>query len=178
MKEFFYKRFAYIGPVLLAVLVALDQWTKALAVSNLKGKQPFVILEGVFEFYYFENTGAAWGMLKDKQIFFYILTALFCGLVFFEIYRLYKKKRFTPFVYTLIFMAAGAIGNFIDRLRMKYVVDFLYFKLIDFPIFNIADCYITLSVIVMMLLMFFYYSEEEFDDMIPFFAGKKKKELE
>ena len=81
-----------------------------------------------------------------------------------------------PFNYTLILVLAGALGNFIDRVLNQFVVDFIYVKLIDFPIFNLADCYITISVVILVLLMFFYYSDEEFDRMIPLFSGKKKKE--
>ena len=176
MKQFFYKYFAIIASVIFVVLVAFDQWTKALAVSNLKGQEPFVIWDGVFEFHYFENTGAAWGMLKNQQIFFYILTVVFCAIVLLEMYRLRKEKRFIPFVYTLTLMLSGAVGNFIDRLFQKYVVDFIYVKRIDFPIFNIADCYITVSVAIMLLLMFFYYSDEEFDRILPFFSTKKKEQ--
>ncbi len=174
MKQFFHKYFAMIAFIIFAALVSFDQWTKVLAVSRLKGQDPFVIWDGVFEFRYFENTGAAWGMLKNQQIFFYILTVVFCVVVIWEMYRLRKEARFMPFVYTLTLMLSGAVGNFIDRLTNKYVVDFIYVKLIDFPIFNIADCYITISVAIMLLLMFFYYSDEEFDRMLPFFSTKKK----
>ena len=176
MKQFFHKYFAVISAVVLALLVLLDQWTKSLAAANLKGQKPFVIWDGVLEFYYFENTGAAWGMLKDKQVLFYILTVIFCIAVLYEIYRLHKDVRYIPFVYTLAVMLAGALGNFIDRLCNQYVVDFIYFKLIDFPIFNVADCYITVSVVVMLLLMCFYYTDEEFDKIIPTFSFKKKKD--
>ena len=176
MKRFFSKNMMIIAPVLVAVLTALDQWTKTLAVQHLKGKEPFVIWDGVLEFRYHENTGAAWGMLKEQQVLFYILTIIFCIVVLVEIYRLRRDIRYMPFNYTLILVLAGALGNFIDRVLNQFVVDFIYVKLIDFPIFNLADCYITISVVILVLLMFFYYSDEEFDRMIPLFSGKKKKE--
>lgn len=177
MKQFFQKYFVLVGSILFALLVAIDQWTKALAVLKLKNQQPFVIWDGVLELSYLENTGAAWGMLKNKQIFFYVLTAVFCVIVLYEVYRLYKKHmRYMPFVYTLVLMLSGAIGNFIDRIRLRYVVDFIYVRVIDFPVFNLADCYITVSVILMILLMFFYYSDKEFDEILPVFADKTNKE--
>lgn len=176
MRHFLQKYFLLIAPILAALLVVLDQWTKHLAILFLKEQGPFVIWDGVLEFRYFENTGAAWGMLKGKQVFFYILTAVFCTAVIYEIFRLYKEVRFLPFVYTLVLMFSGAVGNFIDRLVNRYVVDFVYFKLIDFPIFNVADCYITVSVFLMLLLMFFLYSDEDFDKILPFLTGKKQKE--
>ena len=176
MKRFFSKNMMIIAPVLVAVLTALDQWTKTLAVQHLKGQEPFIIWDGVLEFRYHENTGAAWGMLKEQQVLFYILTIIFCIVVLVEIYRLRRDIRYMPFNYTLILVLAGALGNFIDRVLNQFVVDFIYVKLIDFPIFNLADCYITVSVVILVLLMFFYYSDEEFDRMIPLFSGKKKKE--
>ena len=165
-----------LAPIGLVLLLALDQFTKVLAVQYLKGSEPFVVWDGVFEFHYFENTGAAWGMLQNKQILFYILTVIFCAVVLYEVYRLYKNPRYTPFIYTLFFILAGALGNFIDRVMNQYVVDFIYVKLIDFPIFNLADCYITVSVVIMILLILFYYSDEEFEHIFPWFSGKKKKE--
>lgn len=176
MKQFLQKYFVVFAPILFIALVLFDQWTKGLAVACLKGQDAFPIWEGVLEFRYFENTGAAWGMLKGKQVFFYVLTVVFFGAVIYEIRRLYKEVRFLPFVYTLIFMVSGAAGNFIDRVYQQYVVDFIYVKIIDFPIFNVADCYITVSVILMLLLMFFYYTDEEFDKILPAFSLKKKKD--
>ena len=176
MKQFFHKYMCLLAPVISLILVGFDQWSKSLAVRHLKGKDPFVIWDGVLEFHYYENTGAAWGMLKDKQIFFYILTVIFCAILLYEFFRLYKNPRYMPFVYTLTLVFAGAVGNFIDRLHLKYVVDFVYVKLINFPIFNLADSYITVSVIILILLLFFYYSDEEFDEMIPIFSSRKHKE--
>ena len=176
MKQFFQRYFVVVTPILFVALVLLDQWTKGLAVASLKGQEAFSIWEGVLELRYFENTGAAWGMLKGKQVFFYVLTVVFFGAVLYEIHRLYKENRFLPFVYTLVLMVAGAAGNFIDRVYQQYVVDFIYVKIIDFPIFNVADCYITVSVILMLLLMFFYYTDEEFDKILPAFSFKKKKD--
>ena len=176
MKSFFHKHLTVLAPVGMIILLALDQVTKSLAVQHLKGSEPFVIWDGIFEFHYFENTGAAWGMLQNKQLLFYILTVIFCGVVLYEVYRLYKNPRYTPFVYTIFLVLAGALCNFIDRIMNQYVVDFLYFKLIDFPIFNLADCYITVAVIFMMLLILFYYKDEEFEHIFPWFSSKKKKE--
>ena len=100
------------------ILVGLDQWTKGLVVAHLKGHKPFVVWDGVFEFYYSENRGAAFG-------------------------------------------SAGAVGNMIDRISQGYVVDFLYFKLINFPIFNVADCYVTIAAACLVILIMFYYKDED-----------------
>jgi signal peptidase II len=71
--------------------------------------------------------------------------------------------RYRPLQIVLVFLIAGAIGNLIDRCYLGYVVDFLYFKLIDFPIFNVADCYVTVSAVVLVALLLFYYREEDME---------------
>ena len=175
MKSFFQKYLAPLSILVFLILVALDQWTKALAVQVLKNQEPYVIWDGVFEFHYFENTGAAWGMLQNQQIFFYILTVVFFVVVLYEIYRLKGNPRYTIFVYTLSVILAGAIGNFIDRLRLNYVIDFFYFSLIDFPIFNVADIYVTVAAFVMIILGMFYYKDEDYDLIFPSKKEQGKK---
>lgn len=177
MKRFFQKYFVLFGPVLAAILITLDQWTKALAVDKLKDQAPFVIWDGVLEFHYHENRGAAWGIMQGKQVFFYVLTVAFCLLLFYEIYRLYKNVRYTPLIYIFTMLFSGTVGNFIDRISLQYVVDFIYVKIINFPIFNLADCYITVSVVLLMVLIFFAFSDEEFDEIFPFLKSKNKKDV-
>ena len=70
-------------------------------------------------------------------------------------------KRYFPMQCTIVLIAAGAVGNLIDRLLHGYVVDFFYFKLIDFPIFNVADCYVVIAAFFAVVLIGFYYKEEE-----------------
>lgn len=77
-----------------------------------------------------------------------------------------------------VFIMAGAIGNMIDRFTLKYVVDFLYFSLINFPIFNIADCYVTVSAILLFALAIFYYKEEDMAFIDQLFSKKKKENIE
>lgn len=152
--------------VMVLILAGLDQWVKWLAVLYLKDKAPFVVIEGVFEFFYLENRGAAFGIFQNQRWIFLILTALIMvGLVW--LYgRISAVKRYVPLRICIVASFAGAIGNMIDRIKNGYVVDFLYFKLIDFPVFNIADIYVTLSVILAMVLFLFYYNEEEIQDWI------------
>ena len=86
-----------------------------------------------------------------------------------------KDKKYLPISIACVFILGGALGNLIDRVRLGYVVDFLYFKLIDFPVFNVADIYVTVSVIVLILLMIFKYRSNE---DIEFILGDKKKKEE
>ena len=136
------KRMNYnlVGGLAAAVLVWLDQWTKGLAVTHLKGQEPFVLWEGVFELNYLENRGAAFGMFQGQKVMFLLCTVLILGLVVFYYQRLPEGRRFYPIRLVGILLVAGAIGNLIDRTVNSYVVDFFYFKLIDFPVLNVADC--------------------------------------
>ncbi len=160
----------YIGPLLAVVLLILfDQWTKWLAAAHLMGKSPIVLWDGVFELHYLENTGAAFGIFKGQQIFFYVLTVIIAvGLLWFYS-RIPQKRSYLLLRLPVLVCLAGALGNFIDRIFRGYVIDFFYFKLIDFPIFNVADIYITCSAVFFLLLFVFKYKEDDFS-----FIGKKK----
>ena len=74
-----------------------------------------------------------------------------------------KSKKFLPLNYIIVFLIAGAVGNYIDRIINHYVVDFIYFSLINFPVFNVADCYVTVSVIILFILILFFYKDEDLD---------------
>ena len=154
-----------------AAALFFDQFTKYLAVTRLKNQEPFVLIEGVFEFRYLENRGAAFGMLQDMQ---YVLAAgalIVCGVIVFLYFRMPVRRRYIPLRICAVFLCAGAIGNMIDRIRLHYVIDFLYFRLIDFPIFNVADCYVVVSCIAFALLILFYYRDE---GDLSCLEGKKK----
>lgn len=156
-----------------AILVGLDQWTKGLVVQSLKGQKPFVIWNGVFEFYYSENRGAAFGMMQEKQLFFFLIAVLVLGAVAYLIYKMPSDGKYRPLAVCLMMISAGAVSNMIDRVSQGYVVDFLYFKLIDFPIFNVADCYVVIATFSLILLFFFFYSDEELEFLS--FKGAKKE---
>ncbi len=143
------------------ILVGLDQLTKGLVVKYLKGNPPAVLWEGVFEFHYSENRGAAFGMLQNRQFFFFLIAVLVLAAIVFILVRMPAERRYRPLAVCLMALGAGAVGNMIDRVRQGFVVDFLYFKLIDFPIFNVADCYVTLSALGLVLLIIFYYKDED-----------------
>ena len=153
----------WIGILEIIILVFLDQITKYWAVVNLKNGNPIEVITGVFSLQYLENFGAAFGVLQNATAFFIILTIiLLMGFIFVSM-KLPDDGRYKPIRYLLIFFIAGAIGNFIDRIAHTYVIDFLYFKLINFPIFNVADIYVTCSCIAFGILVLFYYKEEDFD---------------
>ena len=169
------QRYNLIGILAAVLLTALDQWTKYLAVLHLKGQSPIVLWDGVFELYYLENRGAAFGILQGQKAVFLICTAVVLVLIAFYYNRLPGGRRYTLMRVVAVLLAAGALGNLIDRMRYSYVVDFLYFKLIDFPVFNVADCYVTVGAVLLAVLILFVYKEEELGFLsLKRQEGKKK----
>ena len=143
------------------VLIVLDQFTKWLAVVHLKDQEPFVIWKGVFKLEYLENRGAAFGIMQDRQILFAVGAVVIVCLIGFIYGRMPHTSRYYLLRICAVMICAGAIGNMIDRLRLNYVVDFFYFELINFPIFNVADCYVVVACILFAFAILFYYKEDE-----------------
>lgn len=156
--------------IYLVILIAFDQYTKFLARTELAVRHTISLLPDVLSLHYHENDGAVWGILSGKVPWLIAFTVIVLGIMLAFYLRLPKIGRFEPLRLIMVFIAAGAVGNLIDRIFFGYVTDFIYIELINFPIFNIADCYITLSAVVLLLLTFFYYREEDFD----FLSAKKK----
>ena len=129
-----WKRYGLFG-LLALILVAFDQWTKALAFRMLRTEGPLVLIEGVFELHYSENRGAAFGILQGKQWFFLLVAAAVVVIILLFLSRLPWTRRLAPLFFCLVLLCSGAVGNVIDRLIRGFVVDFFYFRLIDFPIF-------------------------------------------
>lgn len=147
----------WIGIITMVLLVCLDQCTKYIAKAVLEGKDAVELIKGVLEFHYLEggNTGAAFGIFSGKTIFLGIVSLVVSVVLLYVYFKIVKKPEYKWISWCIIFMCAGALGNCIDRLVNQYVIDFIYFKLIDFPIFNVADCYVTISAIALFLLIAF-----------------------
>ena len=165
-------RFCMMIAAGLAVLIFFDRLTKYLAVTYLKGSEGITLIENGLRLQYLENHGAAFGILQNRQFVFWILSAAFIVLAILFFRKVPKNRYYRPLNICVTVLLAGAIGNFIDRIVNQYVVDFIYFQVIDFPIFNVADIYVTLSVIFLLILILFHYKEGDFF----FLRSKKKKE--
>ncbi|MEF9917252.1 MAG: signal peptidase II [Lachnospiraceae bacterium] len=162
-----------IGVAACTFFVCIDQWTKYLAVTFLRGNNGISLWEGIFRFYYLENRGAAFGIFQDQKVYF-IVSAVFILLLFGYCYfKMPLTKHYLPLRVCCVLLSAGAIGNLIDRIKLNYVVDFLYFELIDFPIFNVADMYVVTATLLLAFLILFYYKEEEFTFL---FSKRNSKE--
>ncbi len=167
------KKILFIDFVAFLALIIFDLWTKGLAVEYLADGIDFTLIPGVLEFHYLENTGAAFSILSGQMVFFYIITPVLFILLLYVLHKLPINRRFLPLRIALVLLASGAIGNFVDRITLHYVRDFIYFSLIDFPVFNVADIYVTLSIIFIIYLILFVYKEDELD-----FIFKKKESNE
>lgn len=155
----------FLSVLAFCSLLLADQYTKWLAVSRLKGQEPFVIIDRVLEFSYLENTGAAFSSFMGRQALLIGLTTIVILLLLWKYLTLPGDRRFVPMRLCMLLILSGAVGNLVDRVRNKYVVDFIYFVPINFPKFNVADIYITVGVAVLGVLLFFYYEDEELDSL-------------
>ena len=147
--------------VAFIILAALDQVTKYFAIEKLKGNAPYVLIDGVFELHYLENRGAAFGMLQNGKVFFVFAAIVMITVIVFVLVKAPVSRKYYPWHVLLVMIAAGGIGNMIDRLRLDYVVDFLYFRIIDFPIFNVADIYVSVGTFLFLVMILFFCKEED-----------------
>lgn len=158
------------------LLLMLDQVTKYLAVIHLKDGSSFVLIPDVFQLHYLENRGAAFGLMQGQKPWFVISTLLMLMLMVLVYFRIPMDKKYRWLRFILVLLTAGALGNLVDRLRLNYVIDFFYFELINFPIFNVADIYVTVGMGLLLILVLFYYKEEELEMLWPFRRKKDKSE--
>lgn len=160
-----------VDAVVMLVLLALDQYTKHLAIVHLKNNPAMVLIDGVLELQYIENTGVAFSMFRNRTAFILIMGFVVMGAVLFFLVRLPEDRKYRMIHVLLAALLAGALGNIIDRLRFDYVVDFISFVLINYPVFNVADCYIVVSTILLFFLFMFVYKEED----LGFLGFKERK---
>ena len=143
--------------IIVAVLFALDQITKTYVKNNLPLGQSNEVIQDFFYFTYVENTGAAFGILKNGRYFFIILTII---ISFVLIYVMIKNKS-KILRLAISIVLGGALGNFIDRLLYGKVTDFLDFYIFgyDYPVFNVADICVNIGTILLAIYIIFIYKE-------------------
>ena len=163
-----------VGVLLVTVLVFLDQYTKILAALHLKGKKSISIIDGVLQLRYLypENKGIAFGMFQGKVELFAVISVFLFAVILWFCLKIPKERYYLPLLAVCFLMFSGAAGNFIDRVFRGYVIDFIYFSLIDFPIFNLADVYVVCAGILLVFLVLFQYRG---DDDFDFLNCKTKK---
>jgi len=153
------KRMLYIGWILFtAFIVAADQITKYLTVANIPLRGYVQAIPGLFNFTYVQNTGAAWSSFEGMIWLFAVIFVVFTGAIVWE----FSKKRwpFTTFErWCIVSVFAGGLGNMIDRLRLGFVVDMINLEFMNFPVFNVADCFITCGCILLLVHLCLFNKE-------------------
>jgi|SRR5699024_5064499 len=144
----------YVYYLIALVIIAIDQWTKWLVIKYMDLYEQIPIIDQFFYLTSHRNKGAAWGILQGQMTFFYIITVVFAIGIIFYMHKYAKDHRGLAISLSLIL--GGALGNFIDRLFRKEVVDFLDFIIFgyDYPIFNIADSALVVGVILFAIVTF------------------------
>lgn len=161
-----------VNAIITGLLIFFDQFTKFLALTKLKGEEAIVLIQGVLELDYLENRGSAFGMFQNQKVFLLASGFVFLAFILYFMLKIPIEKKYLLIHLCLTGILAGGIGNMIDRFRFGFVVDFISFVLIHFPIFNTADCYIVVAVILLMLEILFVLK----DDDLSFLSFKKSKE--
>ena len=160
--------------MLTFLILILDQGTKIWA-ARILSSHPLVLVPGVLELTYIQNSGAVWGLMQGWRIVFLVATVLFlCIIIWFYIRKHNDMSLLTRIIVSLLF--SGAVGNMIDRIFLGYVRDMIYFSLINFPVFNIADSAITVAAALLVIETFFVKSKNStFDLMEKCFLRKNNK---
>lgn len=171
----------YIEIALFTIaLIVIDQFTKLQVIEKLDRVEGKEVLKGFLSFQYVENTGVAFGLFAGKIKLITIFAILITLIIFLLIHVIENsiinfdtnknsvnknkfKRKFTFLQFILAAIIAGSIGNIIDRIKYGYVVDFLKFDFIDFPVFNVADCYVTVSAVILLFTLMFFIKEEELE---------------
>ena len=151
--------------IFAALAVVIDQVTKYLTVTHIPLHGHVDVIPGLVGLTYHQNDGAAWSILQGQQWLFVLIFMVFTGLIVLE----YKKNfmGFTKFEkWCVAAIYAGGLGNMIDRLRLGYVVDMIQTEFMDFPVFNVADCFITCGCIALFIHLLFFHRD--------FWRSKKK----
>ena len=144
-----------ISVLVISLLVIVDQWSKFLAVDRLMNQDSFEVIKHILTFEYVENPGAAFSSFLNKKVFLCSITVV--ALALFSVYLFKCKDKYT--YVGLLLVIGGAIGNFIDRLRLSYVIDFIHFSFFS-PVFNLADVFLTVGVAIIIIVLLYEAKNE------------------
>ena len=156
-----------------AILLIVDQVTKMLARKYLTDGKSVYLIKNVLCFHYLENRGSVWGILQGRINFLLIVSLILFIILTYVYIKLPKENRYLPLLWIDVFMIAGAVGNTVDRIVFGYVTDFIYAEIINFPIFNFADCCITVAAALTIIMILTKYKDENFS----FLSFKKQNEI-
>ena len=134
-------------------MVLLDFITKYIVIAYMDLNQTIPLINNIFHLTYVRNTGAAFSMLSGQRIFLILLPLLIIAAIL--VFVIVKKPKNKLLLLSLSMIASGGIGNLIDRIRFGYVIDFFDFRLINFPVFNVADIFVTVGAAIFIILLLF-----------------------
>ena len=160
------------------LMIALDQIVKYWAFTSLKIQSSIPLIENVFHLTYVENRGAAFSLFAQfDSRWIFVSLAVGVTIAIFIVLRInYLQTGLGR--WSLVLVAAGALGNAIDRVVHGFVVDLFDFRLINFPVFNVADIYVTCATILLVLVILFRFRDEDVGEILSSIRGKRKKESE
>ncbi|MBR5285782.1 MAG: signal peptidase II [Clostridia bacterium] len=143
-----------LAAVIAVLAIIADQVTKYIVVANIeyKGSVPFI--PGFMSFFHTRNTGAAFSMFSDQRWVYMVFSFISMGLIIFMLVKEYKRHRLLNIALAMVL--GGGIGNMIDRIRLGYVVDFFKTEFMDFAVFNVADCFITVGAVLLGVYVIFF----------------------
>lgn len=149
---------------MLAALIAIfaviaDQVTKYIVVENIELHGSVTFIDGFMSFYHTRNTGAAFSMLSEQRWVFMVFSVISMGLIIYLLAKEYRRHRLLNIALGMIL--GGGIGNMIDRIRLGYVVDFFRTDFVDFAVFNVADCFITVGAVLLAVYVIFFEPKVE-----------------
>ena len=152
----------WISTLVVVLSVILDQITKIIAESCLKGTDGVVVIPNVLSFSYLENRGAAFGIFSDNRWVFMVFSSIAILVMLYFIFKMKSMKNNHPLLLiSLSMLVGGGIGNMIDRIFRGYVIDFFKVLFVDFAVFNVADCFVTVGAIILAVYMLFIYKESD-----------------
>ena len=162
--------------MIVLVVVALDMAVKTYVSRWLLTlpDRTFKLIPDIFHLTYVENRGAAFGMLENARWFFIVLTVLACGAIAVFLVREHYRMHFL-LRFSLALVFAGAVGNLIDRVMLGYVRDMFYLVCIDFPVFNVADCAVSIGGVLLVLDLLFFKGKTYLNEFEAILTPKKTK---
>lgn len=154
-----YSKMQFLYLIISLLVVVADQGLKAYIINNYVVGETHEIIPGLLSFNYLQNNGAAWNILTGQMWLFYFISIIAIGICLYFLFN--KKYKNALFDTGLALVLGGIIGNFIDRIHLKYVVDMLQLDFVHFNIFNIADSAITVGVILVFIYLIFVADKDD-----------------
>ena len=163
--------------ILFTILVIIDRITKNWADTTLKTNGPIDIIKNVVEFYYLPNgnTGAAFGMLSGHRVLFLVIAIVVVTAIGYLVFNMPTGRKYRFIEILLVFIASGGVGNMIDRVVFGTVTDFIYISYINFPIFNVADMYVSVCTVILAVVVLFCLKESDHETLENAFKAPLKR---